>query len=164
MRWGGNTSVSSAIAASKCSTRTTNRLKSSAARAERRGSSAIPGGWPSTQRATSTLPTPRTIGCRSSSGNELPIHPSLLPVAAGPGAGVGDLVCVEDRRAGPPVAALDRLGDSHRGADRAGVRDCRPPVAATGGGHERVLRAGPLRQHPFAATGGCPGIRQPYLQ
>ena len=90
-------------------------------------------------------------------------HPYYLLLLA-PGAGVGDLVCLEDRRAGQPLAALDRAGHSHRRADRPGVRDCRPPMAAAGGRHERVLRAGPLRQHPLAAAGGRPGIRQPHLQ
>ena len=42
--------------------------------------------------------------------HEHPIHPSLLPAAAGAGAGMGVLVCLEERRPGQPMAALGCAG------------------------------------------------------
>src|SRR5216117_2999830 len=101
-----------ATAEFRCSTPTINRSRSLAGRAQRRASLAIRGVWRSTLPAIFTWRTRRIIGCRNSC-DEIPIHPSLLLGVAGPSAGVGALVRLEERCAGRPLAAFNGLGGAY---------------------------------------------------
>src|SRR6476660_5149230 len=126
MRMAGNTFANSATAEFRFSMPNINQSKSWADLVLSPVGSAIPGVWRWIPRATFMLPIPRIIEFRSSCGreHEFLVRSSLLPACADSGAGVGDLVCLEDRCAGQFLAPVDSFERSAHRAARAGFRHC----------------------------------------
>src|SRR6266446_6360280 len=89
-------------------------------------------------------PGPRIVSVGLPKLHALPVHPPPLPAAVTPGASVGDLVCLEKRRADQQLAALDGAGNPHHRVVYVGICHCGPSMAAAARRDECFFCAGPF--------------------